>query len=183
MTDGYGNKIYLPPRKKFKPERCLIIRFIIPGLIPGKKNRQRADINRNKIKGILNRYTVVNKALRDELDAVKPFIRPSPEYEEFELRIKENITLQAERWHKSYAKYNLSYPIKYCSISIYHYWKDLYTRDNTNREDTIHDLLRDLGIITDDSSKVLRKNEAEADFYVGEMLDHATVVTIAAYDW
>jgi hypothetical protein len=183
IRNGAGEMIKLPPRRKFKPKKCLILRFVIADTVPSKKNRAVPDSNKSKIKGILSRRHLVTKEVIDEVLKVKPFIRNSAEFKKWEDATRADLILQAARWHKTYEKHNLSYPITRCSIAIYHYWAENKRRDNSNKQESIHDILVSTGIISDDTHQCLRRTESEADVYHGEILDHITTITISAYDW
>lgn len=187
MTTGAGKKIYLPQRKKrtFK-KQPLVLRFVIPGVVPSKKNLKIATINLKKIMHLV-RQMVAEKwsfvRFYKELLAVKPFIRYSKKFTEWEEATRKDILIQAERWCRSYERHDLLFPITKSSIAIYHYWKDDYRRDNSNKMETINDIFVKANLIADDSWRHLPKIEAEADLYDGEIVEHITVVTLTAYDW
>lgn len=185
ILDGAGVRHYLPPRRKRVFEKNLIIRLVIPGTIPSKKNCQIADGQKNKVEGILRRSMgqPVTQQLIDDILAVKPYIRNSERYKKWEEKAKPDLLAQCARWHVSYAKQGLSYPITKATISIYHYWADPKERDNSNKAESIHDTLVAAGILSSDSSRCLYKNTAEADMYKGEILKHTTVVVLTAHEW
>ena len=185
LVDGSGKKHYLPPRKRRVFKNNLVIRLIIPGTIPSKKNCQVADMNKKRVESILRSSfgRPITEDIIERVLSVKPFIRNSSRYKKWEDKAREDLVKQCARWHDSYSKYGLSYPIKTATISIYHYWADPKERDNSNKAESIHDTLVASGIISNDSSLCLYKNTAEADVYKGEILQHETVVVITAHDW
>lgn len=185
LTDGEGNKHYLPPRKKRLFENNLVIRLIIPGTIPSKKNCQIADMNKKRVESIL-RSSIGRPITEDIIErvlSVKPYIRNSKRYKDWEDRVRPDLVKQCARWHDSYNKHGLSYPITVATISIYHYWADPKERDNSNKAESIHDTLVAAGILSSDSSKCLYKNTAEAEIYKGEINKHETVIVITAHEW
>lgn len=179
------NGVHLPPRKKFSPEKTLVLRFVFPGTLPSKKNNYVPDKNWKKMQSILekNLGKPVTPDLIKQIQDVKPFIRKAERFKEWEEEMKPVILEQAAKWQASYNHYGLTYPITKCSISIYHYWKDKQPRDNSNKAESVHDLFVDLNLISSDSHACLRKNSGEADVYRGEIRDHITMVTLCAYEW
>lgn len=185
IIDGAGKKWNLPPRKKRIYKNNLIMRFIIPGILPSKKNCQIPSINRNRQKKILqnNLGKPVTQDIIEQILAIKPYIRSSERYKKWEEPVCQDLVLQAARWHKTYENKALSFPITKATITIYHYWKDDAARDNSNKAESIHDTLVKIGVIADDRWQVLYKHTAEADNYSGEILEHLTVFTITAHEW
>lgn len=187
MLTGSGKKIHLPPRKKIEyTKQPLILRFVISGVVPSKKNLKIATINRKKIMYLVREMIAQKWSFSeffDQFKLVKPFIRYSEKFNAWEEEVRKDILLQAERWCGSYQRHNLTFPITKASIAIYHYWKDDYRRDNSNKMETINDIFVKALIISDDSWRHLPKIQAEADIYEGEILEHITVVTITAYDY
>ena len=185
IADGKGKRYHIPPRKEPKFQDNLVLRFVIAGTIPSKKNCQVPVANKRKVEGILNRKfgQTIDKVLIDEILAVKPFIRRSARYNKWEDRVRDDLVLQAARWIDSYASKELKFPIKKASIAIYHYWADPKERDNSNKAESIHDALVACGIILKDSSNCLYKTAAEAGLYRDELNKHLTIFTITAHEW
>lgn len=181
--------VHLPPRKKKDRPNAITLRFIITGVIPSKKNRQIPAINWKRLfKDIFTLLTKhKGKITVDQLKEVarnnKPYIRQSEKFRAWEKETQELIVQQAAKLHESYKKHGLSFPISDASISVYHYWKDDRRRDNSNKSETIHDLLKDINIITDDCWQALTPIKADAGLYAGEILDHITVIDLTAYKW
>lgn len=186
--------VVIPLWRPNKRGKCLTLEFVLTGLIPSKKNRQRASFNYSwaiaQVKGFFREHkseTVstkeVVKFLVNLIKNIKPFIYKPQEIVDWETAAKTKLVEQAAIWKKSFSRHDLSYPISSCSILIHHYWKDEYQRDNSNREQTIHDILVDAGIIVDDNSKCLFRNTSEADCFKDEIVDHVTTIKITAYSW
>lgn len=102
-----------------------MITFTLEGRIPSKKNSK--QIFQNKKTG-------------------KPFITSSKDFKLWNQAQSLQINLQKH-------KYDL--PIKKCeSITVKLFYGDLRGADNTNKVESIHDLLVDNGILEDDNWKV-----------------------------
>lgn len=184
---GSGKRIYLPPRKKKIIERQpLILRLVIDGPVPSKKNLQIATINWRRIIFLVKHFISTTQTFKEfivELRKVRPFIRYSPRFVEWEEKTLLDLQQQAVRWWASYQERKLIFPITKASISIYHYWADNRRRDNSNKMESINDVLVSAGILTDDTWQTLSPIVADADLYHGEINDHITMITITAYDW
>lgn len=185
--------VKLPPRKVFKPAKTLVLRFSIVGTIPSKKNRQVADKNTKRLIGIFNSFLQDHsgkpvspgliRGLQKQVLEVKPYIRHSKGFEEWEAKTRTSLAEQASKWKESYAKDGLIFPITKCSISIYHYWKDRIVRDNSNKQETINDMLVSAGIIASDGAHCRRSGKDEAEVYKDEIWEHYTLITLCAYAW
>lgn len=186
IMDGSGNRYHIPPRKSHAHDKNLIIRLVIPGRIPSKKNRQIATINYMRIIRLFGSFfgRPFDRSMAKQLLAeIKPYIRPADDYLKWEEEIKADIIKQCARWQQSYSAHGLTFPITRCRISVYHYWKDRYTRDNSNKAEGIHDMLVSAGIITQDAYENMYKNTSEAECYKGEVIDNLTIITITAHSW
>lgn len=183
--------IHLPPRKKKDRSRSLTLRFVLTGTIPSKKNRQVATMPwRRLIKAI---RTLISTAAGSgitigQIVALfkqnKPYIRQSDEFRAWHEEAKQKIVEQAQKQVAALnPSHDLVLPASRASISIYHYWKDDRVRDNSNKAETIHDLLVDAAILTGDTWQELSPIKADADLYRGEILDHITVIDLTLYEW
>lgn len=107
-----------------------IITFHLDGRIPSKKNSK--QIFQNKRTG-------------------KPFITTQKNYKSWH-------TVQSLQLNLQKSKYNL--PIKKCEkVTLKLFYGDYLVADNTNKADSIHDLLVDNGILEDDNWKVTGRTE------------------------
>jgi len=186
--------VIIPPWRKPDRGECVTLEFVLTGKIPSKKNRQRASFNYSWAISQVRQYfktqdkhtitaagtlRFVVKLIRD----IRPFIYKPPEITEWETAAKQQITYQANEWRRIFASKGLCYPLCVAQVSIKHYWADEYQRDNSNREQTIHDILVEAGILADDNYKCLFRNVSEAQCYKDEILDHITLIHITAYRW
>lgn len=185
IRDGAGNVYHIPPRKKRKFSKNIVMRFVIPGTIPSKKNCTIPSISWNRIESILKPHIgkIMPPTVIDQIKAVKPFIRNSNRYLKWEQIWMADVALQADRWHKAHKIHGISFPVTKATITIYHYWKDDISRDNGNKAESIHDMLVRANILSNDDHQCLYKNVSEGDLYQGETLDHLTIFTITAHEW
>lgn len=179
ITSRFG--INLPPRKKKVHEQCIVLRMVIQGTIPSKKNEWHAASNWTPIynKLIKNHAKYSSKEILELIDKqLKVYVRGSQKYVAFRDKQVPLLTQQAVFWKERYKKYNIIFPISNATISIYHYWKDDQRRDNTNKADTIMDVLIEAGILIDDTWQVLTPTHSDAECYSGEINDHITCVDL-----
>lgn len=187
--------VVIPPWRPNRRPKPITVEFVLTGLIPSKKNRQRASFNYTwaiaqvkkyfKNRNVHETITVPEmvKFVTGLIRNIKPFIFKPQEIVEWENAAKIKITEQAAEWSRSFAKQGLIFPVKEAQISIKHYWADEYQRDNSNRAETLHDLLVDANIIVDDNYKCLFKNESESACYKDEIVDHITTMHLTIYRW
>ena len=176
ITSLHG--VLLPPKRKQAVSRYITIRLVITGGIPSKKNLLYAATNLPLLRDSLYRFTVVKECVKWLGEHLKPFIKNSTRYEEWVQKIRPVVLRQAKAEEKKYKKWGIELPLDNVSIRVYHYWKDNMRRDNSNKYDTIVDLLVSCGILKDDTWQVIGKNESEAEGYAGEILDHITTIDI-----
>lgn len=193
MRSRFG--IYIPPwRKVDLSKKCVTLEFVLTGPIPSKKNRQRASFNYSWVIAQVKYFFKVQgkeeisvkecvKFLINLIRKIKPFIYKPKVIQDWEKSAAEEIIFQANYWREVFHKQGLAYPITKCSVSIKFYWADKRERDNDNRSLTIHDILKQAGIISEDNYKVLFKTQAEADCYNDEVVDHLTLIHVTAYAW
>lgn len=178
-----------PKKKKLHRKDAQTIDFVITGVIPSKKNRQIATINRKKLLKVIKDWLGAGSpgigSLFAAIKEVKPYIRHSKKFQAWEEEKKALIVSQACTWSdRLRAKgYEFSYPISEASITIDHYWKDDRIRDNSNKSETIHDILVSAGVLAGDNWQCLTPTHADADLYEGEITDHITVIRVTAYNW
>jgi hypothetical protein len=126
----------------------------------------------------LYKFTVVKECVDFLRKSLKPFVKNSARYEEWVQKVRPVVLRQAKAEEAKYAKWGIDLPLDNVSIRVYHYWKDNSRRDNSNKYDTIVDLLVNCCILKDDTWQVVGKNESEAECYAGEILDHITTIDI-----
>lgn len=176
ITSLHG--IILPPKKKQVVDRYITLRLVITGIIPSKKNLIYASSNLPLLLGSLYAFKAVKECVDWLRKHLKPFVKNSARYEEWVQKIRPVVLRQAKAEEAKYAKWGIELPLDNVSIRVYHYWKDNSRRDNSNKYDTIVDLLVSCCILKDDTWQVVGKNESEAECYAGEILDHITTIDI-----
>lgn len=183
--------VAIPPRKKINRGKCIVLEYILTGSIPSKKNRQRASFNYTWVKAQYQNFVKafsgdiprkeVLKFLMTLLKEIKPFIFKPTWIKEWEDKAITTLHEQCQSHKKSYK--TLTFPIHSCQLNIVHYWADDRDRDNSNRAETIYDILVRGGLIIDDGYKCMHKNVSEAACYNGEILQHITQIYITSYKW
>lgn len=175
ITSVHG--VLLPPKKKeISGTKYITVRFVITGTIPSKKNMIWADTNLFQLTKGFKAEMVGLQWLRDNL---KPFIRNSQKYVDWVAAQTPVILEQAARESSRYAvKHGLVFPMDQVTISVYHYWADNMARDNSNKYDSIIDLLVACKILTDDRWQVVRENKSASQCYHGDITDHITTIDI-----
>lgn len=183
--------VHIPPRKK-QSGRNITLEFVLTGTVPSKKNLQVPTFNRQravrKVHSLL--YAVGSdtledrkEAIRQAVDDIRCYIHNSGRYTKWVSVQKPVIAQQVQALNRRYKAHGLAYPITRCSISIVFYWADDRARDNSNKAETIQDLLVSCGIIADDNYRCLFKTVTEAENYKGEINEHIAQIFITAYDW
>ncbi len=172
--------VNLPPKKKKKADRYVTIRFILQGVVPSKKNEWIPKHNWWNLKKRIFKSRVASMAgVIKMIDRdLKVWIHGNKRYQPFIEKSKNELQPQMLYWFERYGKYGLSYPITDASISIYFYWKDKYQSDNTNKADSIHDLLVEAGVITDDAWRHLNPVCSESEYYGGEITKNITEIAL-----
>lgn len=120
-------------------EPPIVLKLVLYGsVIPSKKNSKQIAFN--------------SKTNR-------PFIISSSEYADWQ---KVQV-IHAIAWKQEMkVKYGIKFPITKASCSIRFYWSNKRNLDNTNKAESIHDLLVDAGIISDDRWQVLNPTSQES---------------------
>jgi hypothetical protein len=179
---------YIRPRKKKKRgTKHLTLRFALLGTVPSKKNNQIAITRLDDAIRRMNYFLQQGNGLIDRaqcqevLDLVRSMIVPSNRFQKWHKKSLEDIKRQRDDWTRHVHARGLTWPLAGCSISVYHYWKDDRIRDNSNKLESIQDLLVDAGILVDDAWQHLSPVVTDADSYIGELRDHTTVINITVY--
>jgi hypothetical protein len=137
-----------------------------------------ADTNINLLLKRLYSFQAVKECIDWLRLHLKPFVRNSKKYLDWLETTKPVVLRQAAAERKRYEKFGLWYPLDNVSVKVYHYWKDNLERDNSNKYDTIIDLLVSVGILVNDAWQIVGKNESESECYSGQILDHITTIDI-----
>jgi len=139
-------------RKKPNPllKMSRIITFELTGRIPSKKN---------------------NKSIRSNPRTKKPFITSSKDYKKWHEYASLQINTQ-----KSDIK-NVQFPIQKCDyIETTLFYGTKHRSDNTNKTESVHDLLVDMGVLQDDNWQITgrttqipiyREKEPGAEIVIG----------------
>lgn len=187
--------VVIPPWVEDKPKNPITIEFVLTGKIPSKKNRSKPSFNFSWVIGQIRKFHKERKketplSIGESVNFmiklvknIKPFIYKPPDIIAWEDAAKMKIAEQAAEWSESYKKRCLIFPISKCQVLIKHYWADEYIRDNSNRAESIHDLLVDAGIIVDDNYKCLFENTSKAKCFKDEIVNHITLIKVTAYKW
>jgi hypothetical protein len=180
--------VHLPPRRKKRRKYRFTLKFVLLNTVPSKKNRQRARINRGKALDHYDRIMKENKGrpfsredMKKVLLDIKAFIYHGNEYQAWAEYARTELNKQAAQWHQ-WKGDRLVFPITNCSINIYHSWKDDLIRDNSNKAETIHDILIEAGVIAGDNWQVMSPNESDADLYRDEINENITLICINCYE-
>lgn len=176
ITSVHG--VLLPPKKKQIVGRYITVRFVITGTIPSKKNMIWAATNLFKLLKKLYSFTVVKECIDWLRLNLKAFIRNSEKYKKWVEEQTPVILHQAQIEGERYAKHDLMFPLDNTTINVYHYWADDMARDNSNKYDSIIDLLVSCGILTDDRWQVVGENKSSSECYHGQILQHITTIDI-----
>lgn len=188
------NGVVIPPWRHENKGRCVTLEFVLTGLIPSKKNRQRASFNYSwaisQVRQFFKTQQASNITVAGTLKFVvklikniRPFIYKPEEIKKWEDAAITDLLRQANDWRESFSAQGLCYPITHAQISIKHYWADDYQRDNGNRAETIHDVLVQCGILADDNYKCLFRTVSESKLYKDEITQHITLIHLTAYRW
>lgn len=178
--------VHLPPRRQKRRKYLYTLKFVLTGTVPSKKNRQRARINLKKALDHYDRLLKDQKGkfsredMKTVLLGIKPFIYHGNQYQQWAEATRKELNRQAALWHEAKGD-RLIFPVNNCSVKIYHYWKDDIIRDNSNKAETIHDILIEAGIIAGDNWQVMTPNESDADLYKDEILESITLICISVY--
>jgi hypothetical protein len=139
-------------RKKTNPllKMSRIITFQLTGRIPSKKN---------------------NKSIRFNRKTRKPFITSSDDYKKWHGYASLQINTQ-----KTDIK-NIKFPIQKCEyIEVTLFYGTKHRSDNTNKTESVHDLLVDMGVLQDDNWQITgrttqipiyREKEPGAEIVIG----------------
>lgn len=177
-----------PPKKKTSRigKRNFTMRFVFTGIIPSKKNNQVPKcktVAADKVaKQLLLQGPITNmEQCRMIYNAVTATIVPNNRHQKWERKMTAVLWEQRKAWAPHLDKRGIMLPIRDASMSIQFQWKDPKDRDNSNKQQSIEDILIATGIIASDSYKVLSPITTDANCYRGEIREHTTIVHLTAY--
>jgi hypothetical protein len=147
------------------------IRFVLTGKIISKKNNVQAIAVRkpalvwlDKIFAEKGHITIVDA--KKAVNMVRGKVIGNTEYKDFLKKHKPIIQAQASHWAERLEQKGLIFPLQRSTCNIRLYFKDGYKTDSGNKQETIHDLLKEAGVIADDNRKALDPIRTEsADYY------------------
>lgn len=173
--------IPIPPwRERKLGSGAITIRFVIKGRVPSKKNQQQAITRRKEAVEYLNTLTFpIN---RDEvmkaLKLVTAKMRGNEKYKKFLIAQKPAMELQREYWLQRLEKKGLVFPIPNAVVNIRFYFAQKYRQDSLNKQQSVHDLLKDSLIIFDDDYTCVNPVTADADCFADEITENLVVVSL-----
>jgi hypothetical protein len=168
--------IYIPPKKVFKADKYLTLRFAIRGIIPSKKNDFHSENNvRPVIKSAVKLHGHSPQAMQYIKENTKSWIRGSKRYLDWVEQITPDVRGQMDFWR---GKYGLVFPLDFVSIKTYYFFADEMARDLHNKDEAVYDMLVKLGVIADDNYGVLYKTSSDGACYKGEIYEHITTVDV-----
>lgn len=166
------------------------IRFVLTGAVISKKNNEQAIAIRKYARDFLKEQA--KKVPADKagyislVDAQKAIgmvyakMRGNAQYIKFLAMVKPVLAPQMSYWIERLQHKGLMFPLpSKASISIRLYIKDQYRRDTVNAMQTIHDMLKDCGILFDDDDKHLNPVTGASARYYEELLSNITVISIS----
>ena len=185
-TEGYKYKtkidslfgVIIPPRKKKIYKGYLQMRFVLTGTLPSKKNMWIPATNFRAVRNRADKSKSVLEVLAYISEFIKCYIRPNNKFKEWEARTREILVDQAAYYSDKYKKYGILFPIKNSSVKIYCHWKENKRRDTISKLESIQDIFKDTGIITDDAWQDLNPIAGESECYSDEILQDIVVITL-----
>lgn len=131
------------------------IRFVLKGRIASKKNNMQAVVRRKEAKDFLHGVQrdkgliTLADALR-AVDMVQPKMVGNIDYRRFLDRFRPVIKEQMAVWESRLGAKGVKFPLRKVSLSMRLYFADQYITDTLNKQQSVHDLLVDCGVIVDD---------------------------------
>lgn len=174
----------IPPFKENKlGAGSTTIRFVLTGNIISKKNNQQAIAVRKPSIDYLKKIQVNGMvSLADAMKAVymvKGKMRGNVQYLEFLKKMKPVIQSQMQEWVDRLQSKGLIFPLNHAAVSIRLYIKDRYRRDTVNAQQTIFDLLKDSGVITDDNDEVVNPIYGASARYYEELIHNIAFISVS----
>ena len=191
MTKRYFG-IHIPAWKRPDNTRSLTLVFALKGTVPSKKNMQVPSINLPWVFNQIRTWRSTNpkpsipevfKFIYTLIRGIKPYIRNPDKFKAWEAGALQELETQRDWWRQKLAAHNFGYPITRCKVTIRHYWSDRMKRDNSNKAETLHDMLVKTRIIDADDYTCLQETATEAACWKNEITSHITVIYVTAYEW
>jgi len=162
------------------------LRFVINGYIPSKKNLQNAKMARGEAVKYIDRMFEENGSMSkreviDALDMCYAYFKPNDLYNDFVKEWRPKLVQQMAWWSARFKDKGLIFPIEKCACSIKLYFRDRYKADNGNKTETIHDLLKECGVIIDDNYTVLNPTNSKGACYYQKIPENIVVVDLTIF--
>ena len=177
-------KVPIPP---FKEEKLgagsTTIRFVLTGNIISKKNNEQAIAvrmpARKFIKSCDKGGMVTTAQAMKAVSMVYAKIRGNSEYAKFVESMQPVLMEQMQFWSSRLKDKGLIFPVNKAAVSIRLFIKDKYRRDTVNAQQTIQDLFKDCGVITDDNDSVLNPIYAASARYYEEIIYNIAFISLS----
>jgi hypothetical protein len=143
------------------------IRFVLKGRIASKKNNMQAVARRREAKEFLYNtqrdkgLITLADALR-AVDMVQPKMVGNIDYRRFLERFKPVIRGQMDVWEARLGEKGLKFPLRKVALSMRLYFADQYITDTLNKQQSVHDLLVECGVIVDDDRLTVNPYKGES---------------------
>lgn len=176
--------IPIPPwRKRPFGSGAVTIRFVITGKIPSKKNNlQATSIRREAYKFIDQIYSGGKQPSKAEMVKAIRLVRAkmvgNVEYRQFLVDQRPKMIEQMAVWSKRLQGKGFFFPISNASVSIRIYFAQRHRQDSVNKQQSIQDLIKDCGIISDDDYITINPITMDADCFHGDINDNIAVIAL-----
>lgn len=160
------------------------IRFVLTGKIISKKNNVSAIAVRKPALDWLDKQMATKGHItiadaKKAVNMVKGKVIGNKEYKEFLQKFKPIIQAQAAHWSERLCEKGLIFPLPKATCTIRLYFKDNYISDNGNKQETIHDLLKEAGVITDDNRRCFNPIKTESAEYYQQLAANIAFISLS----
>lgn len=160
------------------------IRFVLTGKIVSKKNNVQAMAVRKPAIDWLDKIfrekgEITLSDAKKAVNIVRGKVIGNTEYKTFLQKFKPIIQEQAAHWAERLGDKGLIFPVQKSTCSIRLYFKDNYKTDGGNKQETIHDLLKEAGVIVDDNRKTLNPIKTESADYYQQLTQNIAFISLS----
>jgi hypothetical protein len=160
------------------------IRFVLTGKIISKKNNVQAIAVRKPAldwldKIFLEKGHITIADAKKAVNIVRGKVIGNTEYKDFLKKFKPVIQEQAAHWAARLGEKGLIFPVQKSTCNIRLYFKDKYLSDAGNKQETIHDLLKEAGVIVDDNRMALNPIRTESADYYQQLADNIAFISLS----
>lgn len=162
---------------------AITIKFVVTGKVPSKKNNQQAVTRRKEAAAFLNelfahRDTITKAEAFAAIKKVSAKMRGNDQYKAFLEEQRPVIEAQRTTWMERLGDKGLIFPISRAAVSIRFYFAQKYRQDSLNKQQSIHDLLKDCKIIVDDDYTCVNPVTADADCFAEDLTENIVVISL-----